>query len=700
MSGDLDPDEVIATIDKYFGQWQPGDDVTQPQFPEQPVLTEPQDTTVVGLEAEQLWLGWRFDKAASLQADTLEIVENMLSNGTAGLLDLDINQQMKMLEAWGGAETMMDYSLFILSGTPKDGQSLDEVRQLLLDEIAKLKKGEFSEDLLPSVVNNLRLRYYNAIEVNRSRADMFVDAFINGTPWDQQTQRIDRMAGMTKQQIVDFANRHFTDGYAAVYKRQGVDKNQKKIDKPAITPISANRNNVSQFVKDIQAVEVKPIEPKFVDFDRDLTQGRIRDTAIPYAYVKNSENGRFQLSFRYTFGMQADARYENAAEYLDYLGTDSLTATQLKQQFYKLACNYSINVGDRVITVSLNGLSENMAEAVRLLENLMANAKVDSAAYSQYVAITEKARTDAKLDQRTCFDRLFSYGVYGPYNSNRNIVAVEELRKTDPQQLLDLLKNLRQYEHTVLYYGPMSEAELSDALKSHVEGMTGELKPVPENKPYMSIQTPENEILIAPYDAKNIYMRMYHNELRQWNADEAPVQMLFNEYFGGGMNTIVFQELRETRGLAYNAWAIYRQPQYKNEVEDFFTHIITQNDKMMDCVNQFHAILDTLPKSETSFQIAKEGLIKQLASQRTTKFGIISAWIAAKNLGIDYDLNRKVYEALPALTFDDIVSFANAQVAHKPYRYIILGDEKELDLHALQQYGPVRRVSISEIFGY
>ena len=702
MSGDFDPDEVIATIDKYFGAWKQGGDVAQPQFPEQPVYTEPQDTSVIGPEAETIWLGWRFDRAASLQADTLDVIENMLSNGTAGLLDLDINQQMKMLESWGGSDQMMDYSFFILAGTPKDGQTLDEVRSLLLEELGKLKRGEFSDDLLPSVINNMKLQYYNALENNRARTQMFMKSFINGTPWEQYATRLNRIAGMTKQQIVDFANRHFTDVYAAVYKRQGIDPNQKKIDKPAITPIAANRDNVSQFVKDIQASEVKPIEPKFVDFKNDLTQGKLDKTALPYAYVQNTENGRFQLSFRYEFGNQADPRYDFAAGYLDYLGTDSLTAVQVKQQFYKLACNYNINVGDRTMTVSLYGLSENMAEAVRLLENLMANAKADSAAYDQFVGIIEKARADAKLDQRACFDRLVAYSVYGPYNAERNILPLDVMKQTKPQELLDLLKNLRQYDHSVLYYGPMNENELTEALAPHLAGLDGELKAVPVNKPYVAQATPENEVLIAPYDAKNIYMRMYHNEQRKWNPEEEPIQTLFNEYFGGGMNTIVFQELRETRGLAYNAWALYRRPGYLFEgaTEDFFTHIITQNDKMMDCVRQFHQILDTIPQSEHALQIAKEAILKRIASQRTTKFNIISAWLTARDLGLDYDLSEKVFEIVPKLTMKDLVSFEQQQMAHKPYRYIILGDEKELDMASLAPYGPVKRLTIADIFGY
>ena len=697
MSGDMNPDEVIATIDKYFGQWQPGDDVAQPTFPELAPINQPVDTTVVGLEAETFWMGYRFDRASSLQVDTLQVIEQMLSNGTAGLIDLDINQQMKMAQAWGGVMAMMEHSLFIMAGTPREGQTLDEVRQLLLDEIGKLKAGQFSDDLLPSVINNLKLQYYNSLESNRSRANMFVQAFVNGTSWEQETGALKRLEGMTKEQIVSFAQQHFADNYVAVYKRQGIDQTQKKIDKPQITPIPTNRDLVSDFVKEIQQAEVKPIEPRFVDFKKDLSF--LDKEELPYVYVQNRENGRFQLAFHYDFGEETDVRYNYAAEYLDYLGTDSLTAEQLKQQFYKLACSYNISVGARNIDVTLNGLGENMPQALALLEHLLHHAKVDSTAYMQYIAIREKGRTDAKADQRTNFQYLVQYGICGPYNPYRNAMTAQQLMETNPQDLLNLLTGLSKYAHTILYYGPMSETELVQAVAAN-HPVDGKLLPAPEGKHYTMQPTPDNEIIIAPYDAKNIYMRMYHNEQREWKAEQAPVIALFNEYYGGGMNTVVFQELRETRGLAYNAFAMYVEPSYKDEKECFFTHIITQNDKMMDCVRQFHVILDTIPQSEASFQIAKEALIKRLASQRTTKFGLINAWLTARERGLDYDLNERIYNVVPDITMNDIVTFEQQQMARKPYRYIILGDPKDLDLDALRQIAPIRMLSTNEIFGY
>jgi len=142
------------------------------------------------------------------------------------------------------------------------------------------------------------------------------------------------------------------------------------------------------------------------------------------------------------------------------------------------------------------------------------------------------------------------------------------------------------------------------------------------------------------------------------------------------------------------------QPSHQDYQDMFFTHIITQNDKMADCIAEFHHILDSVPQSEGALNIAKESIVKRLASMRTTKFALINAWLVAQENGIDYDINERIYEAVPNLTMDDVVTFANERIARKPYRYVILGNEQALDMAALQQYGPVKRLTTEEIFGY
>ena len=698
MSGDFDPDQTIAIIDKYFSSWKPGKDVRQPVFPALQPITSPRDTTVIGQEAETLWLGWRFDKAASLQVDTLDLVGEILNNGHAGLIDIDLNQNMKVLNSFAGSECLADHGGFIMAGTPKEGQTLDEVRQLLLGELDKLKKGDFSDELLPAIVNNMKLQYFRSMESNRRRADRFVDAFINGVPWEQAVGKIDRISKITKDEVVAFANRHFGDNYVAIYKRQGIDANQKKIDKPVITPIPTNRDQMSQFVKDIQQSKVEPIQPRFLDFKKDLTISQTKKK-LPLLYKQNTENGLFTLSFHYKFGTQADNRYDIASDYIDYLGTDKMSAAQMKEEFYKLACNYNISVGTRSINISLSGLDENMPAALKLLENFLKNAQVDKDAYQQYVDLLLKERANNKKNQRSNFSALQAYGIFGPYNSQRNIMSEKQLKETDPQELLNLLKNISNYEHTVMYYGPQTESSLSKLITANHK-TAKKLAAVPANKEYMEQTATSDEILLAPYDAKNIYMIMYHNENRQWNPEETAVKTLFNEYFGGGMNGIVFQELREARGLAYSASANYRETTLKGHPEIYNTYIITQNDKMMDCVKEFHQILNDMPASETAFQIAKDATLKRLASQRTTKFAVLNAYLSAELMGVDYDINKKVYEKLPGLQLKDLVNFEKSQMANRQYRYIILGDEKELDINALEKIAPVKRLSTEEIFGF
>ena len=173
---------------------------------------------------------------------------------------------------------------------------------------------------------------------------------------------------------------------------------------------------------------------------------------------------------------------------------------------------------------------------------------------------------------------------------------------------------------------------------------------------------------------------------------------MFNAYFGGGMNGIVFQELRESRGLAYSASARYKLPARANHPETYYTYIVSQNDKMPDCIRVFHSILDTIPQSEAAFDIAKQSLTKSLQSQRTTKFNILNTYYWAKKNGLNQTESELIYKALPGITLQDVVNFEKENMTGKTYRTTILGDEKELDMDFLQQMAPVRRITTDEIF--
>ena len=195
-------------------------------------------------------------------------------------------------------------------------------------------------------------------------------------------------------------------------------------------------------------------------------------------------------------------------------------------------------------------------------------------------------------------------------------------------------------------------------------------------------------------------MRANSNRGDLFNASLLPDIQVFNEYFGGGMNTIVFQELREARGLAYSAGALYAKPNKADDTNVFFTNIITQNDKMTECLNVFDDIVENMPQSEQAFQLAKDAVLKRLATERFLREDILYYYLRMRDLNIDHDANRDIYDRVKDMQLSDLVDFHDKQIKGRTYRYMILGDEKELDIKALEQIAPIRRLTLEEVFGY
>lgn len=698
MSGDLDFDKTVAIIDKYFGAWKPNPHLPVLNFKPEKPLTAPVVKTVLGPEAETILLGWRFPGKSSKEYDYLNIISKLLTNGSAGLFDLNLNQSQKVMYSYVFDYGMSDYSMLIAGGMPKQGQTLDEVKALMLGEIANLAKGNFDERLLKAIITNQKLDLMKRLEDNANRADMFVESFVNGVKWADQVGEIDRLSKITKKDVVAFAKRVLNDGYACVYKRQGVDPNEKKIEKPEISPIEMNRDKTSDFVKAIQNSHTEPIQPVFVDFSKDMSVDKFAN-GTELLYKKNTDNGIFRLTIEFQRGTKADKALGVATDYLSYLGTSKKSNKDIQRELYELACTVRLYTSDGKTYAEISGLAENQEKALALAEEWVADAQPDADVYKDFVANILKDRTDTKLNQRANFQALISWGMTGKLNSRTNILSEEELKNADLKSYLDKLKDLFNYEQTITYYGPSELKEVKGMLERLHPMVANPIKKSADNY-YPLLPTPKNEVFLAPYKAKNIYMLMFSNDGKKFDVDALPYVSMFNEYFGGSMNGIVFQELRESRGLAYSAGAYYVRPWRKDIPFYLQATIISQNDKLMDCVNVFDDILDNMPVSAPAFNIAKEGLIKKMATNRTVRDGVIRLYQTNKELGLTEDINRALYEKVQTLTLDDVVKFQKENVKNRTYRYLILGDEKELDLEKLSKIAPVQRVTTEEIFGY
>lgn len=698
LSGDFDPDQTIATIDRYFGSMQPNANLPKLPVIQETPITAPVVREVLGPDAESISLAWRFPGAASREYEILQVVSQILYNDKAGLIDLNLNQQQKVLSAYCYPLDMSDYTTLLMQARPKQGQTLDDVKALLLEQIGKLKAGDFDNDMLQANINNFKLYKLQQMESNRSRADMFVNSFVNGSDWADEVTAIDRMSKLTKEQIVAFANEYLKDNYAVIYKREGKDPNELKISKPEITPIVMNRDAASAFLKEIQQTHITPIEPVFLDFNKDMSIFKAKQ-GIEVLYKQNTANDLFQMLYVFDMGNMHDKALGTAFQYMKYLGTSDMTPEQINQEFYKLACSFYVSPGSERTFVVLSGLNENMPQAMKLFEKLMADAQINREAYTNLVADILKSRNDAKLNQSQNFGRLVNYAMWGPKSPGTNLLSADELQNLNPQVLVDRIHAQNGYKHRIMYYGPTAGKDLVALInKEHI--VPKKLKDTPVNHEFAREVTNTTKIFISPYDAQQIYMAQISNRDEKFDPQIEPTRQMYNEYFGGGMNSIVFQEMRESRGLAYSAWAGMIEPSTLKYPYTLRTQIATQNDKMMDAITTFNDIINNMPESEAAFNLAKKGITARLRTQRIIKSNILWNYIYARDLGMNVDRRIKLYNDVQAMTLQDVVNYQKEWIKNRTYYYCILGNEKDLDMEALEKVGPVQRLTQEEIFGY
>lgn len=699
LSGDFDPDNMVDIITKYFGDWKPNDNLVVPTFPAEKPITSPEEKTVLGLESEYVMIGWRFPGAADKQSETLQLAGQVLSNGTAGLMDLDLNQAQKVLGCYAGAELMTDYSMLYIQVVPLPGQTLDEARNLALQEVAKLRNGEFDDELLPSVKTEYKLELQRQLERNESRANMFVQSFVHGTSWSDEVEAISRIDSISKEDIVKFANEFITDSnYVYVNKVQAPDPNIKRIDKPAITPVESNRDAASEFLLSIKNSTPAPIEPVFVDYDKDI-QKYDTESGAQLLYRKNETNQLFELSYIYEMGSCADRLLPYASEYLDYIGTSDMTSEDLQKAFYSLGCKYSIGCDNERMQVRLSGLSENMPKAMALLDKVLNDCQPNDEIFANFISSVKKSRADNKTEQRANFSKLVEYVMYGAQRIKDLTLTDADLNALKAAELTDRLHNLKTFKHRVLYYGP-SDAESVVKVVNENHTTTAPLADVPANKKYPLQETPENVVYLAPYVANNLYMTQTSNLDSIYSPAIEPGRDMYNEYFGGSMNAIVFQEMRETRGLAYSARANLLNLGKIGEPYYFNTMIATQNDKLPEALKHFNEIIEDMPQSQSAFDNAKSALESRLRTERTTGSRILWSYINAQDGGLTEDPNKTVFDKIQNWTMQDLLDFQQKMIKGRKYSICVLADKSQIDLSCLEAMGPIKEVKTDDIFGY
>lgn len=698
VSGDFEPDEMAATAEKYFGAYE-RQAVPKFTFDDQPEITAPIHNDVYGQQSESVDISWRAGGIHSGDQIKLMMLEGILANGQAGLIDININQKQKLLSGNAYHYGFEDYSVFSVSGEPRDGQTMKEVAKILMEEVEKVKKGEFDDYLMDAVIKDYKLSEIQANESNRARAGAMTNAFIKGLKWGTYVDRWEAMEALTKEDVMAFAKEVLSNSnYVETFKHSGEDKDKYKVEKPSITPVELNRANESEFATAFQKEESPRLSPAFINYSNEIKKDKLSN-GIDLNYIKNKSNELFTMHYIVEMGSDSDKILPLAVNYLKYLGTEKYSAEELQKEFFKLGLRFDVFSGSDRVYVTLQGLEESFEQGVELFEHVLANVTPNEEALKNTISGIITERENSKKDKRTILrSGIVNYVRYGADNPFTDKLSRNELELLPADKLISTIKRLCEFEHNILYYGRQDIASVKSVLDKH-HNVIPDLKPVKEPKKYAELDT-EKKVYFVDFPMVQAEIMMISKGTEKFNKDEYIMSELYNTYFGFGLSSIVFQEIRESKALAYSAYSFNASPRKKENAHLLQAYVGTQVDKLPEAVPAMLEIINNMPVSESQIETARESIMKKIESERITKMSMYWNQLANQRRDIDYDVRKDVYNKMKTVTVDELVNFQKENIKGRDFSICVLGSKESVDMDFLKTLGDVEELTLEQVFGY
>ena len=692
LVGDLEFEKTIQLIDQYFGTFKYQELPLKKVVAEEP-MSKIVERVVKSPSAERLQLAWRTDSYGTKGFRLADLVANILTNsGESGLIDLNINQNQKALRAIAYATPFKNYGTFSMVIVPKIEQSLEEAKKLLLDQIEIVKKGDFPDWLISAITNDFKIQKLKAFETADGLATALYGTFINNQSWEEELNDLNEYAQITKEEIINFANDFFKDNYAVVKKEKGINENLIRVENPGITPIKINKESQSEFLKEILAEKSTEIMPDFIDYKKTILTDEIEGKKV--SFVENKYNNIAQTHFIFPFGGDHDKELGLATQVLQYLGTPDFTPEKLHQEFYKLGISNDFRTAPDQLIISLSGLEENMPQGIQLLKNWLQNAKPDQDVYEENVKTILESREVAKKDKGRIMTALSNYAKFGKESRFTDVVSEERLHQIKSEEMTQKIHDLLFMPYQIFFYGNNFN-NFKSCVKPFIEKETVKIS----DKKIYSEPAAEGKVYFTNYDMVQTEMSKVAKG-KNVNLKNFGKVNVFNEYFGRGLSSIVFQEIRESKSLAYSAYVSYIANAELNHPDYVTTYIGTQANKLAIAVEAMDELMENLPQIPAQFENAKNAALKQIQAGRVNRTNIFFNQLNLKKLGIDYDLRKDIYQEIEKLSLADLTSFYNDNLKPLKYNTAIIGKKENLDLIAMKKMGEFYEVSLEEIFGY
>lgn len=701
LSGDFDAQQVMPILEKAFSRIRSGNAPKQEK-----VMLPPfngRETMKVKFPIpfiKAMGLGFRDVSANHEDQVALNIAVNLLNNANGtGYLD-KLMVEHKLMGALAINESMNEAGILAVAIMPKLLiQSYSSAEKMVWDEINRVKNGDFSDEMFNSLKLEQKRQYASSLENIDSRATIMMNLFSQGKSWNDYLNEVARIESITKEDVVRVAQKYFSNNYLCVTKSTGKYPKD-NLPKPAFSPVvPRNADASSSYAKQLEKIPEQQVAPRIIDFEKDVKTSKLTPLVTLYT-TPNPLNDIFTLNISYGIGALEQPELMQLTNYLQLLGTESLSFEQFRSRLQSIGSTLAFDVTPDAFVMKVTGFDNHIDETMELVGDFIRHAKADDKKLRQIV-------DDAKVSEKAFFksgdnvaSALLEQVKYGDQSRYLRKLSLSQIKKLKGKDMLAIYDKVRSVQCDLHYCGTLPVEKVIGTIRQH---LPLERTTVASNSPYYRELKQYDRPTVFFIDMPDMAQSIVYGYVKGDPVDDKAsrhASQLFSVYFGGDMSSLMFQEIREFRSFAYRTSGRYQLPNHahKGTAGSFTAMLSTQSDKTLDALGVLDSLIREMPLKPERMEAVKQTLVNRINNDYPPFRNLSEKVASARMEGFDRDPAEEFLRDIATMDMQDISRFYQEQISGRPVVYVITGNRKHIDMKKLAEYGTIIKVKKKGIY--
>ena len=701
LSGDFDAQQVMPILEKAFSRIRSGNAPKQEK-----VMLPPfngRETMKVKFPIpfiKAMGLGFRGVSANHEDQVALNIAVNLLNNANGtGYLD-KLMVEHKLMGALAINESMNEAGILAVAIMPKLLiQSYSSAEKMVWDEINRVKNGDFSDEMFNSLKLEQKRQYASSLENIDSRATIMMNLFSQGKSWNDYLNEVARIESITKEDVVRVAQKYFSNNYLCVTKSTGKYPKD-NLPKPAFSPVvPRNADASSSYAKQLEKIPEQQVAPRIIDFEKDVKTSKLTPLVTLYT-TPNPLNDIFTLNISYGIGALEQPELMQLTNYLQLLGTESLSFEQFRSRLQSIGSTLAFDVTPDAFVMKVTGFDNHIDETMELVGDFIRHAKADDKKLRQIV-------DDAKVSEKAFFksghnvaSALLEQVKYGDQSRYLRKLSLSQIKKLKGKDMLAIYDKVRSVQCDLHYCGTLPVEKVIGTIRQH---LPLERTTVASNSPYYRELKQYDRPTVFFIDMPDMAQSIVYGYVKGDPVDDKAsrhASRLFSVYFGGDMSSLMFQEIREFRSFAYRTSGRYQLPNHahKGTAGSFTAMLSTQSDKTLDALGVLDSLIREMPLKPERMEAVKQTLVNRINNDYPPFRNLSEKVASARMEGFDRDPAEEFLRDIATMDMQDISRFYREQISGRPVVYVIAGNRKHIDMKKLAESGTIIKVKKKDIY--